>query len=149
MKLALFDTRLASELPIQKLKMNNQIPIHVRFKDIDMNQHVNNAVYFTYMETARAELLMESFLSYYKQNILIVVAEATCKYKRPIRLDDKIVCTLQLELTGALHFTITYYFKDATTDILYAEGKTKMVMVHKESNRPIKVPDELINTHLK
>ena len=123
------------------------IPIHIRFFDIDLNNHVNNAVYFTYMETARTELFMDDFVEYHNQGITFVVAEASCKYRRPIRLHDTVTCELQLELTGLLHFTITYLFKDAVTDVVYAEGTTKMVMLDEQTNRPIKIPEEFLQKH--
>ena len=128
--------------------MNNTIPIQIRFVDIDMNQHVNNATYFTYMENARAELMMDAFLSCFEQGILFVVAEANCKYKRPIKFTDQVNCEIRLELTGSFHFTITYLFKDANTAMLYAEGITKMVMVDKESNRPMAIPEAFIKKYL-
>ncbi len=127
--------------------MNYQIDIPIRFFDIDMNNHVNNAVYLTYMENARTDLLMEDFLAYMNNGILFVVAEANCKYKRPIRLNDKVTCHLQFELTGALHFTLTYLFKNPE-GMLFAEGKTKMAMINEQSNRPIVIPEELINKYL-
>lgn len=127
--------------------MNYQIDIPVRFFDIDMNNHVNNAVYLTYMENARTDLLMHDFLSYQKQGILFVVAEANCKYKRPIRLNDKVKCHLSFELTGALHFTLSYLFKNEE-GVLYAEGKTKMAMINESTNRPIKIPQELVDSYV-
>ena len=123
------------------------IPVHIRFFDIDLNHHVNNAVYFTYMETARTELFMDDFVEYHNRGIIFVVSEAFCKYRRPIQLHDRLICELQLELTGMLHFTITYLFKDAETDVLYAEGTTKMVMLDEQTNRPIRIPEEFLQKH--
>ncbi len=127
---------------------HDAIPVRIRFFDIDINQHVNNAVYFTYMENARIELFMEEFVEYHNRGIMIIVAEAFCKYRRPIRLHDNVVCELRVTLTGAFHFTITYLFKDAETDVLYAEGTTKMVMLHEQTNRPIRIPEEFIQKHM-
>lgn len=127
--------------------MNKQIDIQVRFFDIDTNNHVNNAVYLTYMENARTELLMDDFLDYQSNGILFVVAEVNCKYKKPIRLNDKVTCHLAFELTGALHFTITYLFKNPE-GMLYAEGKTKMAMINEQTNRPIRIPEALIEKHI-
>jgi len=127
--------------------MKKSIEIAVRFFDIDMNNHVNNSVYFTYMENARTELLMDDFLAYKEQGILFVVAEASCKYKKPIRLNDKVIAELHFEHGGALHFTITYYFKNAE-GILYAEGITKMAMIDEKRNRPIAIPIALIDKYM-
>jgi len=57
--------------------------INIRFFDLDANNHVNNSVYFTYMEEARTKLLLEQFLKLQEEGIYFVVNEANCKYKRP------------------------------------------------------------------
>lgn len=126
--------------------MKKSIEINVRFFDIDMNNHVNNSVYFTYMENARTELLMEDFLAYKQQGILFVVAEASCKYKKPIRLNDKVVAELHFEFSGALHFNVIYYFKNSD-GLLYAEGITKLAMINEKNNRPIPIPQALIGKY--
>ncbi|MBC7745311.1 MAG: thioesterase family protein, partial [Flavobacterium sp.] len=38
---------------------NYKIPLHVRFADIDLFGHVNNAVYLTYFEIARSSYWSE------------------------------------------------------------------------------------------
>lgn len=119
-------------------------PIHIRFSDIDMNRHVNNAVYFTYMENARVELFKDEFLGFLDQGIGVIVAEASCKYRRPIQLHDQVECELRVELTGAFQFTITYRFTNAETDTLYAEGMTRMVMIDARTNRPVRIPESFI-----
>ena len=39
--------------------------IPVRYFDLDTNNHVNNSVYFTYMEEARTKLMLKEFLVFY------------------------------------------------------------------------------------
>ena len=45
--------------------------ITVRYFDIDANNHVNNSVYFTYMEEARTHLLLEQFLKWDKEGLYL------------------------------------------------------------------------------
>ena len=126
--------------------MIKSIEIEVRFFDIDMNNHVNNSVYFTYMENARTELLMEDFLAYKEHGILFVVAEASCKYKKPIRLNDNVIAELHFDFSGALHFNVVYYFRNEH-GLMYAEGITKLAMIDEKTNRPIRIPQALINKY--
>jgi acyl-CoA thioester hydrolase len=37
------------------------VPVNVRFRDLDAYGHVNNAVFFTYLEEARIKLLGAHF----------------------------------------------------------------------------------------
>ena len=50
-----------------------KLPVPIRFFDVDMNHHVNNSVYFTYMENVRTEVFMQEFLTYQQKGIQFVV----------------------------------------------------------------------------
>lgn len=125
--------------------MSHTVPVNIRYSDIDINNHVNNAVYFTYMENARTELLVNDLLEYQKNDIVFIVSEASCKYKQPILLTDNVICELKFELLTPLRIGVTYFFKNADTSKLYAEGKTTLVMLSNNTNKPVQIPDELIN----
>ncbi|MEA1886085.1 MAG: thioesterase family protein [Bacteroidota bacterium] len=125
--------------------MSHTVPVNIRYSDIDINNHVNNAVYFTYMENARTELLVNDLVEYQKNNIVFIVSEASCKYKQPILLTDNVICELKFELLTPLRIGVTYLFKNADTSKLYAEGKTTLVMLSNNTNKPVQIPDELIN----
>ncbi len=116
--------------------------IEVRFFDIDVNNHVNNSVYFTYMENARAGLLLEDYLKWKEQSVNFVVAEACCKYRRPIQFTDEVEVELIFDFSKNVSFEIKYLFKNPD-DVIYAEGHTIMACVDLESNRPVRIPKEL------
>lgn len=116
------------------------IPIQIRFKDIDMNHHVNNAIYFTYMENARLVVLMDEMIKYHSEGMQFVVAEAQCKYKRPIKLNDKLICDVSFALVRQTAFDILYLFKNEESGLIYAEGSTRMVLFNENTGRPLALP---------
>ena len=124
------------------------IPIEIRFRDIDMNHHVNNAVYFTYMENARSAFLMEEMIKYHSEGFQFVVSEAICKYKRPIKLSDQIECEVSFIPLRPTSFEIKYLFKNSQSRILYAEGTTKMVLFNENTSRPMAIPDWFTKKYL-
>lgn len=124
--------------------MNHKVPLKIRYSDIDMNNHVNNAVYFTYMENARTELLVNDLIEYQRNSIVFIVSEASCKYKKPILLTDNVICELKFVLLTPLRIEVTYLFSNAETGSLYAEGKTILVMINNNTGKPVLIPDELI-----
>ncbi len=128
----------------KKLNVSHQVPIEVRFFDLDINNHVNNSVYLTYMENARTSVLQEDFLRYKKAGILFVVAEVNCKYRKAIFLNDPVSCKLSFELSGRAQFIIHYTFLNPTNEQVYALGHTKLAMINEQSQRPIAIPEELI-----
>ncbi len=124
--------------------MNYKVPVKIRYSDIDMNHHVNNAVYFTYMENARTELLVNDLVEYQRNGIVFIVSEASCKYKYPILLTDNVICELRFAMLTPLRIEVEYLFKNTETGAVYAEGKTILVMVNTSTNKPVQIPEELI-----
>ncbi len=120
------------------------VPVKIRYSDIDMNRHVNNAMYFTYMENARTELLLNELLEYQEKDIVFIVSEASCKYRQAILLSDSVICELKFELLSPLRIGVSYLFKSKDGDKLYAEGKTTLVMVNQVSNKPVRIPEQII-----
>ncbi len=119
-------------------------PIEIRFFDIDMNNHVNNSVYFTYMENARTNLLMDDFLAWKADGLTFVISETTCKYASPMRLGDQVICEMEITLKRAVQFNVTYTFKNKLTKQVYAIGNTLMVMINEAKNRPVPIPKKFI-----
>ncbi len=76
-----------------------EINFNVKPYDIDAAGHVNNAVYFKWLEDLRVKLF-ENFLpvnELLKRNQYLVVTSANIKYKRQISLEDKPSGTMRLE----------------------------------------------------
>ena len=60
------------------------LPITVRTRDIDAWGHVNNSVYFTYMEMARADYMSRVILQSSITDlgsVGVILAEVQCQYK--------------------------------------------------------------------
>src|SRR5688572_30904834 len=56
------------------------VKIPVRFRDLDPMGHVNNSVYFTYLEVARTAYWQELHHDYSYDVLDFVVARAECDY---------------------------------------------------------------------
>lgn len=119
--------------------------IPVRYFDLDTNNHVNNSVYFTYMEEARTKLMLKEFLVFYENGIGFVVTEAKCKYKKPIRIQDRVSIRISVENIKGISFDIKYLFTDLSGQ-LYAEGSTRLACIDKKTQKLIRLPQEMINS---
>lgn len=118
--------------------------ITVRFFDLDINNHVNNAVYFTYMEEARTHLLLDQFLDCKRNGIDFVVVEATCRYKKPITgLQETVVVKIDVENIKAVSFDLVYTFLDQTGGV-YAIGRTLMACVDSASHKAVRIPKDIL-----
>ena len=119
--------------------------VPVRLFDLDVNNHVNNSVYFTYMEEARMNLLLKEYLLCKEKGINFIVVEANCRFKRPILLQDEVFIEIIVKFGRGASFDIFYTFKDGKGKI-YAEGKTQMACFDEKAQRPVRIPTEVIDS---
>ncbi|MGW2661624.1 acyl-CoA thioesterase [Nocardia tengchongensis] len=83
------------------------VPITVRGYELDINGHLNQAVYLQYAEHARWELLQAAGLPGDKMvaaGIGPVVLEQTIKYQRELHLGDEVTVSCEFEFTGGKIF---------------------------------------------
>ena len=84
-------------------------PIEVRYADIDAFQHVNNAKFFTYMETVRIQYMKD--VVGFKGGLLcmgIILAHAACDFRVPILIDDPVRVYVRASRLGTKSFDFEY-----------------------------------------
>ena len=129
-----------------------QIPIQIRWRDLDALGHVNNAVYLTYFELARLAYIRallgddaprdpRTLLPYDFQFIL---AEVTCRYRSPATLGDQLAVTVWVAQVGRKSFVFKYRITDDVTKRLVAEGCSTQVWYDYASNESRLVPTKIV-----
>ncbi len=117
-------------------------PIELRFRDLDAFGHVNNAVYFTFMEMARVAyfkrlgLLADEFPSPF-----FIIAEATCQFKTPILMKTALVIWVRVSRLGNSSFDMLYEFVDDATGQIMALGRTVQVTFDYALQQTVRLPD--------
>lgn len=113
--------------------------VPVRFRDIDPMDHVNNALYVTYVEQARAE--------YYEDVIGLTLGEADTvlahlevDYVEPIELGDVVEVAMRTKELGESSIPMTYELR-VDGDVV-ATAETVQVAFDRESGEPVPVPGE-------
>ena len=126
-----------------------KIRFAVRFRDVDVLGHVNNAVYFTYMETARTEYWLHTFGGDSLQDLTFIVAHAECDFKIPAHFGDEIEVSLRTTEIRNSSFDWYYEIRNAAGGELLAHGKTIQVFynykLQKSSPVPAEVRSKLLN----
>ncbi len=115
------------------------IPIEMRFSDLDIYGHVNNVVYFDYLETARVRLISGPFRELTSQGTYLLVARAECDYKLPILFDDRVVVSITVSRVGRSSFDLAYRVHDGA-EKTFATAKTVMVCYDNANRKTIAVP---------
>ena len=117
-------------------------PIEIRFRDIDSMGHVNNAVYLTYFELARAHYWRTLGEAESQRIRTYVVARAECDFLSPARLDDRLVCHVRVAAFGRTSFSCDYLLRESRNGRDIAAGRTVQVMFDYESARPRELDEE-------
>ena len=119
------------------------IHVEVRFSDLDALNHVNNAVYFTYLEQARIHYMKHlGLIGGDVGDTGMIVAEASCTYQQPIFFGQKIIARIRATELKNSSFVLEYSLDDVDTGRVMATGRTVQVCYDYENNRPIPIPYE-------
>ncbi|MBN1226921.1 MAG: acyl-CoA thioesterase [Deltaproteobacteria bacterium] len=119
--------------------------IDIRFKDIDLMGHVNNAVFFTYFEEGRKALYESLFNSAELNDFSFILAHISCDFLRPIKLNDSVIVQLWISETGKKRFGIKYILADKKNkSIVYAKGYSVQVFYDYKKNMTVPVAQGFI-----
>lgn len=115
----------------------------VRFRDVDVMGHVNNAVYFTYMETARTDYWIHLFGVKNLTDLSFIVARAECDFKAPARYGDEVEVSIWTSSIRNTSFVWDYEIRNAKTNEVFANGKTIQVYFDYSANKSAPVPADV------
>jgi len=115
--------------------------IQIRFSDIDVMGHVNNAIYLHYFEQARMEFFSQFIhkdWDWYKNGLLLAKNEV--EYFFPVGLNDEIYVETNCTKIGNKSFELEYsLFKG---DKLCCTGKSTLVCYDYNAKETINIPNE-------
>ena len=118
------------------------VDVPVRYRDLDPLNHVNHAVYASYLETARTDYL-DTVVDMPAEDISFVIANLEIDYERPIVDGDE--PEVALRVTGLGDSSCTMAYEIRVGDDVAATAETTMVHVDSESGRPSPLPDDIRN----
>jgi len=116
--------------------------IPIRWGDMDAMGHVNNTLYFRYMEQARIswfEALVPEDEAW--QSTGIVIVNASCNYNRPITYPGTVEVRLQVGPPGGSSVPTFYDLRVDADPVPYAEGAAVVVFVNMKTQKPARIPD--------
>lgn len=117
--------------------------IKVSWRDLDAAGHVNNAVYLTYMETARVEAYFALTGGRRAEELDIILARASVDYRSAATLGDTLVVEVRPLRVGESSFTLGYTLLDEATERLVAEGESVLVTFDYAASRKKPLPPSL------
>ena len=131
------------ELPEQK-KLTHQMVMPIRWGDMDAMGHVNNTLYFRYMEIVRLEWLFKIGAPVKPAGQSAVIVNAFCNFIRQLEFPGDLLAKHYVANPGRSSFDtfITLERSDAP-GVIYAEGGATTVWTDIKAQKSEPLPEWL------
>lgn len=125
--------------------------LQVRFRDIDAFGHVNNAVFFSYVEQARIRYLLdvlrpdEPF-----DRMPLILARVELDFRSPIQFGEEVTVETRVDRIGRTSFGMRHRMTAGADGRLVGDVQTVLVTYDYAAAGPMPVPDDwrrLLSTH--
>ncbi|WP_151448305.1 acyl-CoA thioesterase [Lacisediminimonas profundi] len=120
--------------------------IATRWMDNDMYGHVNNVVYYSYFDTAVNQyLIAQGVLDPVNAKVIGLVVETQCRYHSSLAFPDVVRVGVRVGHVGtsSVRYELGVFRND--DDVACAEGHFVHVYVDRDTNRPVRLPDDFRN----
>lgn len=113
----------------------------VAWGDMDAFGHVNNVMYYRYIESARIAYF--DVLNIFGQNILTVVASSQCKYLKPVYYPDTLQIGARVEEIRNSAIRMHYVLYSTQQQEIVADGEAVIVFVDHMEMKKTLIPDTI------
>ena len=127
---------------MEQKKLVHTERIALRWGDMDAMGHVNNTVYFRYMEQARIgwfEALVPQGEAWKSTGIVIV--NASCNFRKPINYPGTVEVKLFAGAPG--RSSVPTFYELLVGKELYADGAAVVVFIDMQAQKPVRIPERI------
>jgi acyl-CoA thioester hydrolase len=127
--------------------------VEVRFRDCDLLGHVNNAVYFTYLEQARftywAHIEPRSASGLTgdvqpgRREYRFILVHVSCNFRAQPTFGDLVEVRIRVSRLGRSSFTFVYELVDVHSGHPVADAESVQVMYDYDAQRSIPIPPDI------
>jgi acyl-CoA thioester hydrolase len=112
----------------------------VRFRDLDAMGHVNNAVFLTYIESARVAFLQDLGAALTLEDMSIIVARIEIDFRAPVGFGEDVDISVRASRFGGKSFDLDYELR--VGGAVVAEAKSVLVAYDYGTSQAVALPDE-------
>lgn len=119
--------------------------IPVQWGDQDAFGHVNNVVYFRWLESARIDLMahFSSNVGMSREGLGPILASMHCDYRRQLHFPDVVHIGSRIERIGRSSVEVGHALFSEQLSAVAAEASSTLVIFDYQANRPVRIPDDL------
>ncbi len=117
--------------------------ISIRWGDMDAYRHVNNTLYFRYMEQVRVEYLASIGVTVQPTGSAPVLINAGCTFLVPLTYPGTVEIRMYFGALGRSSVHTSYEIRIQGDETLYATGDAKIVWMDVVTGKSVPIPDDL------
>jgi acyl-CoA thioester hydrolase len=124
-----------------------EIKERVRYSEVDQMGVAHNKNYFEWFEIGRTEFCRQKNISYKEieaRGFYLVVAEAFCRYKKPLRYDEQFLIRVSLKEMTPKKAVFSYEILTMSEKKLVAAGYTVHIVTNSKAEVSA-LPDDILN----
>jgi acyl-CoA thioester hydrolase len=121
------------------------VRIAVRSYEVDVNGHVNHAIYHSYGEYARTEHLEAAGCSMFRlveRGMGVVMLETHCRFLSELRYRDEVEASSRLTFGDGKTFTFEHTLRRVADGVVAAEITCRMGLLDAAERRLVPAPRE-------
>ncbi len=125
----------------------HETKLRVLYADTDQMGYAYYGNYAKFYEFGRTEAIRSIGFPYAeleKRGVAMPVIDMSCKYFKPARYDDLITIKTIVKELPASRIYFDYEILNEKGELLNT-GKTTLIFLHIERNRPVRIPDILLD----
>ena len=118
--------------------------IPTRWMDNDLYGHVNNVLYYSYVDTVTNEyLITEGGLDIHNDPVIGVVVESHCNFYQPLVFPETVLAGLRVGRIGTTSVRYEIGLFSESSETVCATAHFVHVFVDRATNKPAPIPDKL------
>jgi acyl-CoA thioester hydrolase len=115
----------------------------VRFRDLDALGHVNNAVYLTYLESARMAYWLQVMRRDDLTGMDMILARVEVDYRSPVSFGESLEVGVRCASIRRSSFVLESAIVERTTGRLVAEARKVLVHYDYVAHKAVALPQEM------
>ncbi|MGE5491115.1 MAG: acyl-CoA thioesterase [Actinomycetota bacterium] len=124
-------------------KLVHKTLIPIRWGDMDAYGHVNNTIYFRFMEQARVEWIEALGVVVRPEGDAPVIINASCTFLVPMNYPGTVEVRTYIGPLGRSSIPTYVEMRLEGDDTLYAEGAAKVVWMDTATGKSVPLPDHV------
>ena len=125
--------------------------VEVRSYELDVYNHVNNAVYLNWLEHGRSKLLQDKGFDYLSimdaWGVQFMTVHTGIDYFKALKLGDRALITTQVAKVGNTSFTVAHGITRVGDNEPAAKAEVVIVYTDVATGRPTPVPKEFVRLY--